>query len=82
MARERPALGSQLAHCLPSERRKKAPHAAQAHADSMVGNLLRCRACVRRGPDPEAAGVKLEKVLWAGESREAAFNFTTPTAWK
>lgn len=32
--------------------------------------------------DPEAADVKLEKVLWAGESREAAFNFTTPTVWK
>jgi hypothetical protein len=33
-------------------------------------------------PDADAAGVKPEKLLWAGESKEAAFNFTTPTAWK
>jgi hypothetical protein len=33
-------------------------------------------------PDAEAAEVKPEKLLWAGESREAAFNFTTPVAWK
>lgn len=33
-------------------------------------------------PDSEAASVKPEKLIWAGETREAAFNFTTPVAWK
>jgi hypothetical protein len=33
-------------------------------------------------PDAEAAGVKPEKLLWAGEARENAFNFTAPTVWQ
>jgi len=33
-------------------------------------------------PDAEAAGVKPEKLIWAGETREAAFGFSTPTSWK
>ena len=33
-------------------------------------------------PDAQTSDVKPEKLLWAGETREIAFNFTTPTAWK
>lgn len=33
-------------------------------------------------PDPDIAGVKPEKLLWAAELREAAFGFTQPAVWK
>jgi hypothetical protein len=33
-------------------------------------------------PDAEASGVKPEKLIWAGELREAAFGFTQPVQWK